>query len=437
MGRVLRKARELQHAWNIHDKPPRESSMGGGMTQPPRSGRGPARYYSDRSFVGSIYNRLAVDFSQVEFFHAKLHESDDVAVEIVRDPLHHCLTLDANVDQSAQALKIDFAMTLFEQGHACIVPTDASMDPMDGPSYDIKALRVATVAAWFPRHVLLNVYDDREVDEDGEPVNGGVTKQVRVPKEWVCIVENPFYSVMNEPNGLVQRYLRKLEMLDSVDEAARGGDLDLITQRPYNPRHESRQAQAEKRRDALRNQLKDDELGIGYIDVSEKIIQLNRPIENKLLEQIQYLADGIMAELGLTKAIMDGSATQDQVNAYYDRTINPVAEGLRQEEKRKFLTKTAITQRHSIETYRDPLKLIPASELADLVDSLRRNGVITSNELRPKIGYMPSKDATANELGNPNMPVDKQLAAGPKPPAPTRITAEQVIPALPAKKGGD
>lgn len=413
MGRVIRKLQQLQHGWNIHEDVKPVTGYGGGMTQPPRSGQGPARFYSDRSFIGSIYNRLAVDFSQVEFFHAKLDPKDDVAIAIERDSLHNCLTLDSNVDQTAQALKIDFAMTLFEQGHAAIVPTDCNMDPLLSASYDIKSLRVATVAAWHPREVTLNVYDDRQEDESGKPVNGGITKQVRIPKEWAIIMENPFYTVMNEPNGLLQRFLRKLEMLDSVDEAITSGDLDLILQLPYSTRIDSRQQQAEERRDALRKQLKDDELGIGYIDINEKVIQLNRPIENKLLEQIVMLGDKIMAELGLTQSIMDGSASQDQVNAYYDRTINPIAEGVRLEAKRKFLTKTARTQRHSIETYRDPLKLIPASELAELVDKLRRNAVITANEIRPKIGYMPSEDPAANQLGNPNMPEEDQMGAKP------------------------
>lgn len=415
MGRVVEKIKELRHGgWNVFDDAPREYAGGSSMAQPPRSGRAPSRYYSDRSFVGSIYNRMAVDFSQIEFFHAKL-DKNGVAVSVFQDALHKCLTLDSNLDQTAQALKIDFAMTLFEQGHAAIIPTDCNIDPMDNPSFDIKSCRVATVAGWHPRELTLNVYDDRSVDDNGNPVNGGITKQVRVPKEWVAIMENPFYTVMNEPNGLLQRFMRKLEMLDSLDEAVTSGDLDLIIQLPYNTRHESRQQQAEQRRDDLRKQLKDDELGIGYIDISEKIIQLNRPVENKLLEQIVKLGEMIMAELGLTESIMNSTASQDQINAYYERTINPIAEGLRLELKRKFLTKTAITQGHSVETYRDPLKLIPAGELAELVDKLRRNGVITSNELRPKIGYMPSEDPAANQLGNPNMPDDQQLgAAAPK-----------------------
>jgi hypothetical protein len=408
MGRVIR---SLKHGWNLFKDGPQDLGYGGGYTQSPRSGRSPARYFSDRSFIGSIYNRLAVDFSQVEFIHCKLDEND-VATEIVRDDLHRCLTLSANVDQSAAALKIDYAMTMFEHGHAVLVPIDASMDPLTSASYDIKSLRVATVAAWHPRHVTLNVYDDRDRDEDGNPVNGGIVKQQTVPKEWAVIQENPFYTVMNEPNGLLQRLITKLNLLDSVDEAAGSGKLDMILQLPYTVRGESRQAQAQKRRDDLRQQLKDDELGLGYIDVSEKVIQLNRPIENKLLDQIEYLANAVMTELGLTPEIMNGTANQDTINNYYDRTIEPIANGAALEIKRKFLTKTAITQRHSIEIYRDPLKLIPISELAEVADKLIRNAVVTANEFRPKIGYRPSDQPGANKLANPNMPEEDQPSAG-------------------------
>lgn len=413
MGRVLR---TLKHGWNVFKDAPQDIGGGHGFTQSHRSNRSPARYFNDRSFVGSIYTRLAVDVSSVEFMHCKLDEND-VAVEIVRDDLHNCLTLDPNIDQTAQALKLDGAMTMFEQGVAAFVPVDANMDPLESSSYDIKQLRVGTVAAWHPRKVTVNLYDDREVDDEGNPVNGGVFKQVTLPKEMVALVENPFYPVMNEPNGLLQRLLRKLAILDGIDEAAGSGKLDMILQLPYTVRGESRQLQAEKRRDALRQQLKDDELGIGYIDVSEKVIQLNRPIENKLLDQIEYLSKAIMTELGLTPEIMNSTANQDAINSYYDRTIEPIANAMALEFKRKFLTKTARTQRHSVEIYRDPLKLIPIKELPEVADKLIRNAVVTANEFRPKIGYRPSDDPRANELANPNMPTEDQPPAAPQPPA--------------------
>ncbi len=412
MGRIRRQlTRELKHGWNAFRDAPQDSSYGGGYTQSPRSNRSPARYFSDRSFIGSIYNRLAVDFALIEFYHAKLDEND-VASDIVRDGLNRCFTLDANVDQNAFALKVDFAMTLFEQGTACVVPIDCDMDPLASSSYDIRDLRVGTVAAWHPRKITMMVYDDREVNDAGEPVNGGISKQLTLPKDMVMVVENPFYTVMNEPNGLLQRLITKLGLLDTVDEAAASGKLDLILQLPYTVRGESRQAQAAKRRDDLRAQLKDDELGIGYIDISEKVIQLNRSIENKLLDQIEYLGNAVMAELGLTREIMNGTAPRDTINNYYDRTIEPVAQTFALEAKRKFLTKTAVTQGHSIEYYRDPLKMIPISELAEVADKLIRNAVLTANEFRPKIGYRPSKEPGADKLVNPNMPLSDQAHPG-------------------------
>lgn len=421
MGRIRKQiSRELKHArsgWNAFRDAPKERTYGGGYAANPRSNRGPARYFNDRSFIGSIFNRLAVDFALLEIYHAKLNE-DGVPVEIVNDGLNRCFTLDANIDQSAFALKVDWAMTLFEQGTACVVPIDCDMDPLVSASYDIRDIRVGRVMAWHARHVSMMVYDDREVDSNGEPVNGGVSKQITLPKDMVMVVENPFYTIMNEPNGLLQRLITKLNILDTIDEAAGSGKLDLILQLPYTVRGESRQAQAASRRNDLRAQLKDDELGIGYIDVSEKVIQLNRPIDNKLLEEISELANGVMAELGLTREIMSGTAPRDQINNYYDRTQEPIANAFCQETKRKFLTKTARTQKHSIEFFRDPLKLIPIDELAEVADKLIRNRVVTVNEFRPKIGYRPSTDPAANEFVNPNMPVSDQTTGQAPEPAP-------------------
>lgn len=377
-----------------------------------------ARYYNDKSMIGSIFTRLAVDVAMVEFYHAKLESDQDVPIEIIRDALNERLTLRANIDQSAFAMKVDAAMTMFESGNVAIFPVNRSNDPSITSGGDILDLRVGTVATWHPRRVTLNVYDDREEDEDGNPVNGGVTKQVTVGKEEVALIENPFYGIMNEPSGMLQRLLRKLAILDGIDEAAGSGKLDLIMQLPYTVRGQKRQDQAEKRRSDLRDQLKDDELGIGYIDVSEKVIQLNRPINNKLLEQIETLYKKVMDELGLTPEIMNGTASADALNTYYDRTIEPIATAFAQEYKYKFLTQTARTQRQSIEIYRDPLKLIPISELAEITDKVLRNAAVTANELRPKIGYFPSKDPRANELANPNMPVEAQPGPG-RPPAPT------------------
>jgi hypothetical protein len=411
MGRVVR---TIKHGWNVF-KAPVEPGYSGGAMAVSRPNRQSPRYYSDKSILGSIYNRLAVDFSQVEFYHAKLDEND-VAIEVVRDSLNDCLVLDPNIDQSAQALKIDLALTMFESGIAAVVPTDADLDPSVTTSYDIRAMRVGTVMGWHPQRVSVNVYDDREVDENGDPVNGGVTKQITIPKRQTALIENPFYSIMNEPNGTLQRLKKKLSILDGIDEAAGSGKLDMILQLPYTVRGASRQEQAKKRRDELRQQLKDDELGLGYIDISEKVIQLNRPIENKLVDQIKELYDQLYAELGLTPEIMNGTANRDTINNYYDRTIEPIANAVALEYKRKFLTKTARTQRQSIEIYRDPLKLIPTSDLAEIVDKVTRSSVATANDIRPKIGLRPSKDPQANQLRNPNMPIHDQVPPADAPP---------------------
>lgn len=403
MGRVISAIK----GWNLFRDAPHDTGFNAGQSMSYRQSRMSPRYYSDRSIIGSIYNRLSVDLSSVEFFHAKLDEND-VAIEMIRSDLQECLTLSPNIDQTAQQFKQDVAMTIFEVGHAAIIPVEADADPTETGGYNIKQLRVGRVVAWFPQRVTVEVYDDRERDENGEPVNGGITKQMTVPKHMVAIVENPFYNVMNEPSGLLQRLLRKLAILDGIDEAAGDGKLDLIFQLPYTVRGESRKKQAEDRRKILAEQLKDDELGIGYIDVSEKVIQLNRKVDNKMLEQIEYLHNAVKTELGITDEIMNGSASRDTIINYYDRTVEPLANAIRLELKRKFLTKTARTQKQSVEIFRDPLKLIPISELAELVDKLSRNAVVTANEIRPKIGLMPSKEPSANKLINPNMPVDDQ-----------------------------
>lgn len=422
MGRVVR---TLKHGWNVFQSPPEKTRFsGGGPMTPARPNRSAPRFYNDKSIIGSIYNRLAVDVASIEFYHAKLDEND-VAIDIVRDSLNDCLTLDPNIDQSAMIFKIDYALTLFERGYAGVVPTDADLDPSKSSTFDIRSMRIAPIMGWHVRDVTLNLYDDREFDDDGKPVNGGISKQVTLPKSQTGIIENPFYNIMNEPNGSLQRLKTKLGQMDGIDEAIASGKLDMILQLPYTVRGDSRKAQAKTRRDDLRSQLKDDELGLGYIDVSEKVIQLNRPIDNKLLEQIRDLYKAVYDELGLTAEIMNGTASRDTINNYFDRTIEPIANAFREECKRKFLTKTARTRRHSIEMYRDPLKVIQIGELAEIMDKGTRSNVMTPNDIRPKIGMRPSKDPLANKLGNPNMPADKQVQA-PAEPAPNPPKLEVV-----------
>lgn len=421
MGRVVR---ALKHGWNAFADGTKDSSpqyVGGSMSGSPRQQNRSVRYINDRSLIGSIYTRLAIDVSSVEFFHCMLNDND-VAEQIVRDTLNNCISLDPNIDQSAQAFKQDFAMTMFEIGHAAIVPVDTTDNPTETSMYDINSMRVGRVVGWYPRKVTVEVYDDRDVDKVGAMVNGGIVKQVTLPKSMIAIVENPFYSVMNEPSGTLQRLLLKLSQLDDLDSKMASSKLDILMQLPYTVRGEARRDQAEKRRADLRTQLVDDELGIGYIDVSEKVIQLNRPIENKLLGTIDYLTKELFTNLNLTPEIMNGTANRDTINNYFDRTIEPIANAMALEMKRKFLTKTARTQRHSIEIYRDPLKLIPISELPEVADKLIRNAVVTANEFRPKIGFRPSSDPRANELQNPNMPVHDQ------PAGPNAVPDPKVLP---------
>ena len=422
MGRVVR---SLMHGWNLFKDPPKNTphAFGPAQAYSPRQSRSAGRFFSDKSIIGSIYTRMAIDFALVDFYHCIVDENG-VVKSIFNDGLNDCLTLDSNVDQTAFALKVDIAMTMFENGHAAIVPTDADLDPSKTVSYDIRALRVGRVVNWHPRHVTVEVYDDRDVDDQGRPVNGGITKQITMDKRFVAIVENPFYGVMNEPNGTLQRLKRKLEILDSIDEAAGSGKLDLIFQLPYATRMDSKKKQAEERRQALRDQLKEDELGIGYIDVTEKVIQLNRPVDNKLVAQIELLYAQVFSQLGLTPEIMNGTANRDTINNYYDRTIEPIATAVSLEEKRKFLTKTSRTRGHSIEIYRDPLKLIPLDQLAEVADKLIRNAVVTSNEFRPKIGFRPSTDPLADQLRNPNMPNDDQGLPNTESPPPPKKEGE-------------
>lgn len=416
MERVSKALSELRHDWNAFRDDPANAGYSSGPSMPFNRGQArTARYFNDKSMIGTILTRLAVDVAMVEFYHARLDPLQDVPIAKIRDSLNERLTLRANIDQTAFALKLDMAFTMFTVGTVAVVPIDATINPAKSTSYDIESLRVGTVDGWFPRRVTVNVYDDREVDSQGQPVNGGIRKQLTLPKDQVAIVENPFYTIMNEPNGLLQRLLSKLEILDGIDAAVGSGKLDLIMQLPYTVRGQKRQDQAEKRRQDLRDQLVDDELGIGYIDASEKVIQLNRPIDNKLLEQIETLYAKVMDAFGMTPGILNGSASADELNSYYDRTIEPIAEAFRQEFLWKFLTKTARTQRHSVETFRDPLKLIPIGELAEITDKVLRNAAITANELRPRIGYFPSQDPRANQLANPNMPAEDQPVPGPKP----------------------
>jgi hypothetical protein len=419
MGRVVRTLREqfsrggeMQHGWNAFQQPVEDFGWQHGPSMPHSSrgySGGSSRIYSDKSMIAAIKLRIAVDVAMVEFYHAMTDPQSGTPLSKVLDSLNERLTLSANIDQTAFAFKVDMVLTMFDAGDVAVCPIDTSVNPNDTASFDIGSLRVGTISTYYPRSVMCNVYDDREVDSrTKQPVNGGIRKDVHFTKEQVAIVENPLYTVMNAPNGRLQRLLRNMELLGQLNENLGSGKLDLLVQLPVQVRGEKRSAEAEKRRQTLRDQLKDDELGIGYIDITEKVIQLNRPINNTLPDQIDRDMAYVMSELGITQKVMDGSASGDELNTYMDRTIEPICAAFQLEFKRKFLTANARGRGHSIETYKNPLKFIPLEKLGETVDHLLRNAAVTVNEIRPIIGFFPSSDPKANELVNPNMPADKQ-----------------------------
>jgi hypothetical protein len=323
--------------------------------------------------------------------------------------LHNCLTLDPNIDQSARALKQDIALRMFDRGVIAIVPVDTTDSPVNNNSYDINSMRVGEIVQWFPRHVQIELYNDQT----------GLRELVTLPKRNVAIVENPFYPVMNELNSTLRRLMRKLTLLDYVDEASSSGKLDMIIQLPYTVRSEQKRSQSKQRLTDIENQLKGSQHGIAYIDGTEKVIQLNRPVENNLLKQVQDLKTELYNELGITAAVMDGTADEAAMLNYISRTLEPLLDAVCEEMKRKFLTKNARTRGQSIEYFRDPFKLIPMSQLADIIDKLIRNEAFSANEVRQGIGVKPSTDPKANELRNPNMPPPLDPALDAAPPTPS------------------
>ena len=386
----------LKHGWNLflEEKYLGINSHGGhgsyGSYAPQRS-RG--SYSSERSIISSIYTRLGIDVSGVDIRHARMDEEGRY-LDDIPSFLQDCLTVEPNLDQGARQFRQDIAMTLFEHGIAAIVPVDTDIDPAISSSFIIKSLRVGEIVAWHPQHVTVNLYDERD----------GQRKQVTVPKKTTAIVENPLYSVMNEPNSTLQRLIRKLNMLDSVDEQSSSGKLDMIIQLPYVIKTEARRQQAEQRRKDIEDQLKGTKYGIAYTDGTEKIHQLNRPVENNLLKQIEYLIAQLYSELGLTKEVMDGTADEKAMINYHNRTVKPIVKAIVDEFKRKFLTKTARSQGHSIMFFRDPFALVPMEQIAEISDKFTRNEILSANEIRQGIGFKPSTDPKADQLVNSNMP---------------------------------
>lgn len=386
----------LAHAWNAFvnlDKTELFESVASYGTRPDRSR---LRYTNEKTIVAAIYTRLAVDISQLDFKHVRLDDMDRFDA-VIKSGLNECLNTEANIDQAAQHFKMDIALSMFGEGVIAIVPVDTTANPNLTGGFDIKTMRVGRVTQWYPEHVRVELYNEKT----------GRREEITVGKQFVSIVENPFYTIMNEPNSTLQRLIRKLHLLDAVDEQSSSGKLDIIIQLPYTVKSESRRKQAEQRRTDIEFQMKSSQYGIAYIDGTEKVTQLNRPSENNLLKQVEYLEALLYSQLGISKKVMDGTADQTEMQNYHNRTLKPIADAIVEAMRRTFLTKTARSQGQGILYFRNPFALIPIDQLAEIADKMIRNRILTANEFRTTIGFVPSKDKTADELDNPNMPDDK------------------------------
>lgn len=351
------------------------------------------RYSNERSIISSIYTRISIDVAAVTFRHVKLDELQRYK-EDMKSFLNSCLTLEANLDQGPRAFRQDIVMTLFDKGCAAIVPVDTTVDPNSSEIMDIYSLRVGHIVKWYPKHVRVSVYNEAT----------GKRQEVTLEKRFVAIVENPLYAVINEPNSTLQRLIRKLSILDAVDEQSGSGKLDLIIQLPYVVKSEARRQQAEKRREDIEFQLKGSKYGIAYTDGTEKITQLNRPAENNLLKQVEYLTNMLYAQLGLTEEVMNGTADEAAMINYFVRTIEPIVDAVREAMQRSFLGPAGTEKGEKIHYFKDPFKLVPLSQVAEIADKLTRNEILSSNELRGILGIPPSSDPKADQLINSNMP---------------------------------
>ena len=359
---------------------------------------------NERTIVTAIFNRIALDAASANINHVRIDEEGKF-LEIIDSSLNSCFNLEANIDQTGRAFVQDIVMSMMDEGVVAMVPVDTIGDPLLTTSYDIETMRTGKIIGWFPKYVKVNVYNDRN----------GQREDITLPKSMVGIVENPLYAVVNEPNSVLQRLLRKLNLLDFIDEQNSSSKLNMIIQLPYTVKTELRQKQAERRRKAVEDQLVDSKYGIAYIDGTEKITQLNRPLENNLMSQIEYLTKMLYSQLGMNEDILNGTADEKTMTNYYTRTIEPIISAISDEAKRKFLTKTARTQHQSIMFFRDPFKLVPVTEVASIADSFTRNEILSSNEIRQIIGRKPSKDPAADELRNKNLNKSNEELANEQP----------------------
>jgi hypothetical protein len=395
----------LKHAWNVftsgdvQDMRVRPYSGDSGVASMRRNDRPTLRFSNERSIISSIITRIGIDVAGVDMRHV-LTDEQDRYLEDVESGLNNCLKVEANIDQAARQFRQDVVMTLLDEGIAVIVPVDTTLNPLETGGYDIKTLRVGRVAMWYPKHVTVSLYNEER----------GLREDVTLPKSVVAIIENPLYSVMNEPNSTLKRLTHKLNLLDSVDEQSASGKLDLIIQLPYVIKSPAKRQQAEQRRKDIEFQLKGSQYGIAYTEATEKVVQLNRPAENNLMGQVEYLTKLLWAQLGLTEEVMNGTGDEKAMLNYHARTIQPILDAIAEEFIRKFLTKTARTQGHSVMYFRDPFKYVPIGGeggIADIADKFSRNEITSSNEIRQGIGMKPRPEPKADALVNSNMPQAK------------------------------
>lgn len=382
----------LKHAWNAFTGNVQMNYRDLGMSYSYRADRPRMSRGNERSIVTSVYNRIALDVAALNVQHIRLDENGRF-LSVIDDGLNNCLTLEANVDQTARSFIQDVVISMFDEGSVAIVPVDTTTDPNVSGSYDIQSLRVGQILDWYPQYIRTRVYNEQT----------GRKEDIVVPKSAVAIIENPLYAVINEPNSTMQRLIRKLNLLDVIDEQSGSGKLDLIIQLPYVIKTEARRQQAENRRKDIESQLSGSKYGIAYTDGTEHITQLNRSVNNNLMSQIEYLTSMLYSQLGITQSILDGTADEKTMLNYNNRTIEPIISAIVDEMKRKFLTKTARSQRQSISFFRDPFKLVPVNEIAEIADKFTRNEIMTSNEIRQVVGMKPSEDPRADELRNKNL----------------------------------
>ena len=384
----------IKHAWglftNTNNKNPTVKPEGSSYTispTRPRFTRG-----NERTIVTSVYNRIAIDASTIDIMHVRL-DDDGRFKEPIKSNLNNCLTVEANIDQTSRAFMLDIVISLLDEGCVAVVPVKTTLNPNNTESYDVEELRTGRIMEWFPKHVLVRLYNDET----------GMYQDVTLPKSQVAIIENPLYTIMNEPNSTMQRLIHKLSLLDIIDEESSSGKMDLIIQLPYIIKNDTKRSQAEERRKQIEDQLRGSRYGVAYIDGTEKVTQLNRSVENNILKQVEYLTNLLYSQLGLTQTIMDGTADENAMNNYYNRTVEPVVSAIVDEFHRKFLTKTARTQGQAIMFFRDPFKLMSVTNIADTADKFTRNELLSSNEFRQIIGRKPSTDPKADMLLNKNI----------------------------------